>query len=247
MSIQAMSADGNLVTYTDRRRWLWSLSLFWPTMPVISCWLAASSGQVAWFWATLIVWYGLVPIVDHLLPTDASNPPPEVVPQLEADRYYRVLTYLTVPIHYFTLVYTAYIVGTQHLPWHAILGLALSVGVVNGLAINTGHELGHKKTRLERWLAKIVLAVVGYGHFLIEHNRGHHVDVATPSDPASAKMGQSIYSFASWEIRGAVRRAWATEKARLARSGRLAGDRPAGRTGSAAGGIRTSTWRSCAR
>ena len=220
MSIQAMSADGNLVTYTDRRRWLWSLSLFWPTMPVISCWLAASSGQVAWFWATLIVWYGLVPIVDHLLPTDASNPPPEVVPQLEADRYYRVLTYLTVPIHYFTLVYTAYIVGTQHLPWHAILGLALSVGVVNGLAINTGHELGHKKTRLERWLAKIVLAVVGYGHFLIEHNRGHHVDVATPSDPASAKMGQSIYSFASWEIRGAVRRAWATEKARLARSGR---------------------------
>ena len=220
MSIQAMSADGNLVSYTDRRRWLWSLSLFWPTMPAISCWLAVSSGQSGWLWATLVVWYGLVPIIDHLLPPDASNPPPEVVPQLEADRYYRVLTYLTVPIHYFTLIYSAYVVGTQNLPWHAILGLALSVGVVNGLAINTGHELGHKKTKLERWLAKIVLAVVGYGHFLIEHNRGHHVDVATPIDPASAKMGQSIYGFARWEISGAVRRAWESEKARLARSGR---------------------------
>ena len=220
MSIQAMSAEGNLVTYTDRRRWLWSLSLFWPTMPIISCLLAANTGQVWWYWGTRLVWYGLVPIIDHLLPTDSSNPPAEVVPQLEADRYYRVLTYLTVPIHYATLIYTAYVVGTQNLPWHAIIGLALSVGVVNGLAINTGHELGHKKTKLERWLAKIVLAVVGYGHFLIEHNRGHHVDVATPEDPASAKMGQSIYGFAVWEIAGAVQRAWASEKARLARSGR---------------------------
>ena len=166
------------------------------------------------------MWYGLVPVIDHLLPTDGSNPPEEVVPQLEQDSYYRVLTYLTVPIHYFTLIYTAYIVGTQNLPWHAVLGLALSVGVVNGLAINTGHELGHKKTKLERWLAKAVLAVVGYGHFLIEHNRGHHVDVATPNDPASAKMGQSIYGFAGWEIPNAIRRAWGSEKARLARSGK---------------------------
>ena len=217
MSIQTLCADGSTVTYTDRRRWLWSLSLVWPLMPVAASWLAAASGQAAWFWATLVVWYGLVPIFDHLLPTDASNPPPAVVAQLEEDRYYRVLTYLTVPIHYFTLIYTAYVVGTQHLPWHAVVGLALSVGVVNGLAINTGHELGHKTTKLERWLAKIVLAVVGYGHFLTEHNRGHHVDVATPKDPASSKMGQTIYGFACSEIPGAMRRAWASEKARLAR------------------------------
>ena len=32
MSIQALAADGTAVTYTDRRRWLWSLSLFWPIM-----------------------------------------------------------------------------------------------------------------------------------------------------------------------------------------------------------------------
>ena len=220
MSLQALSADGHTVTYTDRRRWLWSLSLAWPLMPVAACWLAVSSGQPAWFWATLVVWYVAVPVLDHGLPMDASNPPQEVMEQLDAERYYRVLTYLTVPIHYFTLLYTAYVVGTQNLPWHALLGLALSVGVVNGLAINTGHELGHKNTKLERWLAKIVLAVVGYGHFFVEHNRGHHVDVATPQDPASAKMGQSIYGFACSEIPGAIRRAWASEKTRLARCGK---------------------------
>ncbi|MDP5071891.1 MAG: alkane 1-monooxygenase, partial [Congregibacter sp.] len=134
MSVQALSADGAPISYTDRRRWLWSLSLFWPVMPAISCWLFMDTGNVAWFWGTLVVWYCLVPVVDHLLPTDSSNPPEEVVPQLEADSYYRILTYLTVPIHYFTLVYAAYTVGTQNLPWHAVLGLGLSVGVVNGLA-----------------------------------------------------------------------------------------------------------------
>ena len=218
MSIQVLAADGHVVRYTDRRRWLWSLSLVWPLLPVAGCLLARHGGSALWYWSTLAIWYLLVPALDHLLPADASNPPPEVVPQLEADRYYRILTYLTVPIHYLTLIYCAWVVGTQHLPWYSFLGLALSVGVVNGLAINTGHELGHKTTSVERWLAKTVLAVVGYGHFFIEHNKGHHKDVATPEDPASSRMGENIYVFACREIPGAMRRAWASERTRLARS-----------------------------
>jgi hypothetical protein len=97
--------------------------------------------------------------------------------------------------------------------------LAVSAGIANGLGINTGHELGHKKTQLERNLAKIVLAVPAYGHFCIEHNRGHHRDVATPEDPASSRMGESIYKFARREIPGAFRRAWEVEDERLTRKG----------------------------
>lgn len=219
MSIEALDANGNLVTYTDRRRWLWSLSLIWPLLPALSCLAAVYFNHPAWYAATLVIWYVIVPLIDHILPADASNPPPEVVPQLDKDKYYRYLTYLTVPIHYFTLIYTAYVVATQGLAWYSILLLALSVGVVNGLAINTGHELGHKTTETERWLAKIVLAVVGYGHFFAEHNKGHHKDVATPEDPASSRMGESIYAFAAREIPGAMRRAWDAEKIRLARKG----------------------------
>lgn len=219
MGVQALRADGSLVSYSDRRRWLWPLSLVWPVLPIVSCLVAESTGQAAWYWSTLVIWYLIVPVVDHLLPPDKSNPPAEVVPQLEADVYYRYLTYLTVPIHYGTLLYTAHAVGGGNLPWHAVLGLGLSVGVVNGLAINTGHELGHKTAALERWLAKAVLAVVGYGHFFVEHNKGHHKDVATPEDPASSRMGETIYAFACREIPGAIRRAWSSERTRLARSG----------------------------
>ncbi len=138
--------------------------------------------------------------------------------------YYRVLTALTVPIHYFTLLFAAYVVGTQDLPWHAVLGLALSVGVVNGLAINTGHELGHKNTKLERWLAKIVLALIGYGHFFIEHNRGHHLRRGHAGRPGHRRWASRSTASPVRDPRrlaarlGSRRRAWAATGRRPGRS-----------------------------
>jgi alkane 1-monooxygenase len=65
-----------------------------------------------------------------------------------------------------------------------------------------------------------VLAFPGYGHFTLDHNRGHHRDVSTPEDAASSRMGESIYRFALREIPGVFTRAWIMEKDRLERRGR---------------------------
>ncbi len=125
-----------------------------------------------------------------------------------------------VPLHFLTLIGCAVWAGTQDLPVWAFLALAYVAGTTSGLGINTGHELGHKHTALEVGLAKLVLAVPAYGHFRIEHNRGHHRFVATPEDHASARMGESIYRFALRELPGGIRRAWALEAERLRREGR---------------------------
>jgi alkane 1-monooxygenase len=95
--------------------------------------------------------------------------------------------------------------------------MALSVGMVAGIAINTAHELGHKRASLERWLSKVALAQTGYGHFFIEHNRGHHVRVATPEDPASSRLGESFYEFLPRTVKGSLTSAWELEEKRLAR------------------------------
>ena len=142
-----------------------------------------------------------------------------MVPQLEADRYYRWLTYAVVPLHFVALIGCAVWAGTQDLPLWAFFVLAYVAGTTSGLGINTGHELGHKHTVLEQWLAKLVLAVPAYGHFRVEHNRGHHRFVATPEDHASARMGESIYRFALRELPGGMRRAWSLEAERLRRAG----------------------------
>ena len=97
------------------------------------------------------------------------------------------------------------------------IGLAISIGCIGGIGINTAHELGHKKEANERWLSKIALAQVAYGHFYIEHNRGHHVRVATPEDPASSRLGENFYQFWPRTVIGSLKSAWRIEKRRYAR------------------------------
>ena len=211
---------GGRVVYADRRRWLWLGSVFNPLVVFVGVGLHAWTGVELLLLTPLAIVYGVGPLLDWWLGEDENNPPEAIVPQLEADPYYRVLTWMTVPLHFVALIGCAWWAGTQPLSWWAWLGLAYLAGLGSGLGINTGHELGHKNTRLEQWLAKLVLAVPAYGHFCVEHNRGHHRHVATPEDPASARMGESIYRFALREIPGAIRRAWGLERERLAREGR---------------------------
>ena len=159
--------------------------------------------------------YFVIPILDWVFGSDTNNPPEEIIPQLEDDRYYRYLTWVTVPLHFVTLIAVAWFVSTQDISSLSVLVMAVTAGTYSGLCINTAHELGHKKLAVEKWLAKIALTIPAYGHFCVEHNRGHHRFVATPGDPASARMGESIYGFALREIPGAFRRGWKVESERL--------------------------------
>ena len=203
--------------YRDRKRYAWLLSLVVPALvgagPALYLW----SGKVWHLWLPIIFVYVVVPIFDLIFADDQSNPPESAVPELENDRYYRYITYAAVPLLWIAFTFGVWFVARHPLPWYGVLAVILTTGLVGGFGINLGHELGHKQTGLERWLAKIILAPTGYGHFYIEHNRGHHRDVATPDDPASARMGESIFAFLVREMPGALRRAWGLERERLAR------------------------------
>jgi len=206
--------------YRDRKRHAWLLSVFVPFFIGSGALLVLFTGDARAAWIPIVFIYGAVPLLDWLLGEDRSNPPESAVPALEADRYYRYVTYAAVPMLWLSFVASVWFLCTQALPWHAQLAVVLSAGMAGGFGINLGHELGHKNTALERWLAKIILAPTGYGHFFIEHNRGHHRDVATPADPASSRMGETIYGFVLREMPGALKRAWKIEQDRLARCGK---------------------------
>lgn len=210
-----VTSSGEAIHYVDKKRWFWLLSVAYPLQPLVSVWLHWRTGNEAWFLLPFFINYVVAPLLDWAIGEDTNNPPEEVVMQLDQDHYYRRLTYFVVPVHFLTLIVSAWYAATQPLSWWAFILLAAIAGMSAGLAINTGHELGHKNSKIEKLLARIVLAVSAYGHFSVEHNRGHHKDVSTPTDPASARMGESIYKFASREIPGAFRRAWQVEKERL--------------------------------
>ncbi len=209
--------EHGLLSYQDSRRYDWMIASFFPLVPLLGIALVLISDLEWTIWIPVLLIYTLVPFLDHYLGEDERNPPEQIVPQLEEDRYYRYLTYAAVSMHFITLIGVVWFISAVGTGWFGFLGLVLTTGLVNGMAINTGHELGHKNTALEKNLAKIILVVPAYAHFNIEHNSGHHAQVATPEDSASARYGESIYRFAMREIPGGKRRGWSLEKNRLAR------------------------------
>ena len=206
--------------YRDRKRHAWLLSLLVPCLIGAGPLLATSLGDPRLLWAPLVLVYVLLPVLDGLFGEDRSNPPESSVVALEADRYYRYVIWALVPMLWGWFVFGAWFATTADLPMHGYLAVALGTGLVGGFCINAGHELGHKKVGFERALAKAVLAPTAYGHFYVEHNRGHHRDVSTPEDPASSRLGESIWRFALREWPGAWRRAWRLEQQRMQREGR---------------------------
>jgi alkane 1-monooxygenase len=214
------ASAAELIGWRDRRRPAWLVSLLLPMLPLAGLLGFTVLGGEAWLWLTPATVYGLVPLLDRWLGEDANNPPEVLVPTLESDAWYRWVAWLAVPAVWLTVVVVAWFAVHGELSPFGWLGLVLSAGWTSAAGINVGHELGHKKGALEPWLARFALAPACYGHFVVEHVRGHHRDVATPEDPASARYGESYYRFMLREIPGAFRRAWQLERERLAGLGR---------------------------
>jgi alkane 1-monooxygenase len=206
--------------WRDGKRYAWLLGVLVPTLPFMVYGLVALTGWGAfWFFGPVLI-FGVFPPLDLVIGLDAENPPDSVLKWLEQDRYYRWCTYAFIPLQYAGLVFACWMWSSGRLSTVEDIGLALTVAMVSGIAINTAHELGHKRDSLERWLSRVALAQSGYGHFFIEHNRGHHVRVATPEDPASARLGESFYAFWPRTVSGSLRSAWHLECVRLRRLGR---------------------------
>lgn len=208
--------------YRDRKRYAWLLSVIAPLAAPAGPWLYLQTGQTVWLWAFLAFFYFGIPVLDRLFGEDRSNPPESAVAALEADSYYRYITWAVIPILWFSFIYNVIFLATHSLPWYLWVLVVIVTGNILGFGLNLGHELGHKKTWLERKLALLTLALGAYGHFSVEHNRGHHRWVATPEDPASSRMGESIWRFVLREMPGAFFRAWDLEAERLQRSGKSA-------------------------
>jgi len=208
--------------WSDPKRYAWLLGLIVPLLPFLAAGLVALTGLgVFWFYGPFLV-FVLFPVLDLLIGMDAENPPDSVIKWLEQDRYYRWCTYVFIPVQYAGLVFACWLWADGGLSTVDSIGLALTMAMVSGIAINTAHELGHKRADLEKWLSKVALAQSGYGHFFIEHNRGHHVRVATPEDPASARLGESFWAFLPRTVGGSLSSAWGIERARLDRMGHSA-------------------------
>ncbi len=149
-----------------------------------------------WSFITPIFAFVLMPIIEILLPVNSNNLSEKEEKSKENNFFFDVLLYVNLPLVYGILVWFYRDLSLGYYSYSEIVGLTFSVGLVLGSnGINVAHELGHRRSQLEKSLAKFLLIPSLYMHFFIEHNFGHHQRAATKEDPASAKYNQMVFSF----------------------------------------------------
>ncbi|OWY23881.1 alkane 1-monooxygenase [Sphingobacteriales bacterium TSM_CSM] len=170
----------------------------------------------AWSYSAVVFVFIIIPFIELFTTGSTKNLSQWEEEIAKNDKTYDLLVYGMVPLQYFILLYFLFSIGNEALPMYVKIGMTSAFGMACGvLGINVAHELGHRSTRYEQIMSKMLLLTTLYMHFFIEHNRGHHKNVSTDDDPASSRYGETVYTFYFRSIWGGWISAWKLEAARL--------------------------------
>jgi len=160
----------------------------------------------------LAIWWGIA-LLDALWPSGKSSP--AALGAGMGQHYFAWVLRLYVPLQLVLLGVGAYAVVQAD--WLVVLGVAFSVGFTTGSqGITFAHEMGHSKSKIDRFCGWVLMTSVCYGHFMVEHYRGHHPRAATHDDPASSRRGESLYQFLPRTLWGSLQSGWRLEALRIA-------------------------------
>ena len=161
------------------------------------------------FASTLIVWFSFA-ILETVLPKTSPDP----VTDADAKGYFSWVLRLYVVLQMGLIALGAYAAAQSE--WLVVLGVAFAVGYITGAqGITFAHELGHSKEKIDRFGGWALMTSVCYGHFMVEHYRGHHPRAATFDDPATSRYGESFYRFYPRTLIGGLASGWRLEAQRL--------------------------------
>jgi alkane 1-monooxygenase len=188
-----------------------------PAVVAFSIWVADG----LWSFTAVLFLFGVIPTLELFTKGSTENLTEIEEEMAREDRAYDWVLYGLLPVQYAIMVYFLFRIGDESLTTGAKIGMMSALGMACGaLGINAAHELGHRNTRYEQWMSKLLLLTSLYLHFFIEHNRGHHKNVSTDEDPASGRYGESVYAFYLRTVSGGWMSAWRLEAERLQRAGK---------------------------
>ncbi len=186
------------------------------TTPIVVI-LSILSGNY-WSYSAVILLFVIIPFLELFTKGSAKNLDKIEEAIAKEDKIYDWLIYGLVPFQYIILIIFLFQVSNEHLPLYYKIGATIAYGMACGIVgINAAHELGHRVTWYEQLFSKMLLLTTLYMHFFIEHNRGHHKNVSTDDDPASSRLGETVYAFYVRTIWGSWISAWHLETEKLKR------------------------------
>ena len=170
-------------------------------------------------------WNFLVPLCCFVVyPLSNFFLSPALKNNTERDSHYSSSAYKYVAISFVPVLialtaWSVYVAGAATISTVSFIGLALSVGIVNGvLGFTLAHEFIHRFTKLEQVAGYLLLLQNNYMHYGIEHVWGHHVYACTPEDPHTARIGEPLYFYLFRAVKGTYKNAWKIDAKKSARA-----------------------------
>jgi alkane 1-monooxygenase len=177
-------------------------------------------GHGIWTFSSVLILFGVLPLLELFFKGSTQNLSEIEEELVKKDWKYDALLYSLVPVQYGTLWFFLNQMSVESMDLITRTGMITAMGMSCGvLGINAAHELGHRHTWYEQWMSRVLLLSTLYMHFFIEHNRGHHKNVSTDEDPASARYGEWIYTFYFRTIAGSWLSAWKIEADNIKKKG----------------------------
>ena len=181
----------------------------------LTCWYGLQNGSY-WSPGAFYLAFIILPLLELILPKSKENGAAESEEKRSNIFIFDFLLWLNLPILYGLMFFLFYQIQQGNISGWEIPFAILNVGMVAGsCGINVAHELGHRSNKFEQFIAKLLLLPELYMHFFIEHNLGHHKNVATDADPASSRLGENIYAFWFRSVKDSWLGAWKIETQRL--------------------------------
>lgn len=188
-------------------------------LPILAYVSFTSRGWMTWL--PMLEAFFIIPLLELAFKPNPSNLSEEVEASRKEDPIYDWQLYIMVPIQFFLLFIFLQSMSEVGLTIVDQVGRISAMGLMCAvIGINVAHELGHRSTWYEQFMAKLLLMTSLYMHFFIEHNKGHHRNVSTKEDPSSARYGEMLYSFWIRSVVFAYLSAWKLEKEKLNKQGR---------------------------
>ena len=189
------------------------------SFPIVAGIAFSSTGWLTYL--PLIFGFGFIPIIEQLFRGNSKNLEAAELEMKKKDPLYDLLLYTTSFVHLGFVFWFFSSVSQENLSTSDMIGRISALGVLFGVTgINVAHELGHRNTKFEKTLSQVLLFSTQYTHFFIEHNQGHHKNVSTYEDPASARRGENLYFFWVRSIFYSYLSAWSIQNKELKRKGK---------------------------
>lgn len=170
---------------------------------------------------TFFAVFGVIPLLDLRIGTSSRNPDAQTAEQIKDAFRFKVITWLCAVAQVVIVIWGAFVAAGGAMNPLALVAFTISMGTSSGvMGINVSHELQHRvNNAFEPLLSRFMLWTVTYMHWSVEHVAGHHRNVATPHDPATARLGESFYAFWPRTVFGGIASSWRIEKQRLSKKG----------------------------